>query len=362
LVAFAACVIAPSSARAQVYEPSVEVRAEIEREVDAISADVAAVRGRPWKRKVRVAFAKPASPEARVSGFYAWGSDTITLVDTRALVRRPLIAHELTHALQDQYVDLRALERGKSGDQEMAISAAIEGEAHAVAIGVILRQAGLDALLPPERWPPARLLAVKGYELSHRFRWKPGPEAKELPPVERDPFLAPYVEGLAFVQAVMKARGTGLRALDAVLVTPPVSMAEVMHPEKWLRRCVEGGKVEPLEKHAAATGGGLILESIGEWRIRALLLEALPRTEARRAAAGWVADCRQESRAAETGERTVIWTSDWESPEDAREFADAYRKYCSFNDMKSVGVHLVSDRSVTVTTRKRPASSPPRAF
>jgi len=308
------------------YEPLPEMRAALERDVAAIAVDVAAVRGRPWKRPVALAFAAPASPEARLSGFYRWGSDTITLVDVRGLVRLPLVAHELVHALQDQYHDLGALDRGvRGGDAEMAVSAAIEGEAHAVAIAVVLRRAGLDGLLPPERWPPPRLPAVLGYRASHAFGLKPGPAARALPPVEEDAMLAPYIEGLAFAHAVMRARGRGFASLDDVLNDPPRSTAEVLHPDRYLLRRRGLASLDVPVPAPDAPGAGWRLASqgsVGEWRLRARLLAAgVPRAEARRASAGLTGDRRAVFVLGR--ERRVLWRTSWATEADAREAREA---------------------------------------
>jgi hypothetical protein len=347
-------------------EPLPAERARVEAEVADLVEAVAAARGRPWRRPVGVAFAAARPGRERVSGFYTWGSDTVTLVDRRGLVRRPLLAHELAHALQDQHDDLRAISRRareRGADADLALDAAVEGEAHAVAAAVLVRDAGLDRLLPPERWPPPRLLALLGYRAAHALGLKPAPTSGEPPPVERDRFLAPYIEGIAFVREVVRARGGGLRALDGVLSDPPASSEQALHPEKYLasRRDAPRDVAAP-----PPPGEGWRLVSsntVGEWGLRAELSERLPRAEARRAAAGWGGDRRAVY--AKPGERRVRVTSTvWDTEGDAREFAIAARAAArAAGRAADVEVEEGPGAAVVVRERfpeRRPAAAQPR--
>src|SRR5438552_15301988 len=64
---------------------------------------VAEVRGLAWKREVAVELATAPPENPRWAGFYNPRQDRITVIDRRRATWPFILAHELTHALQEQY-------------------------------------------------------------------------------------------------------------------------------------------------------------------------------------------------------------------------------------------------------------------
>jgi len=82
---------------------------------------------------------------ANVSGFYDPHEKTLYLLaDQPGLVQQLVIAHELAHAVQDEQLGLERATRDamRSEDAQMALSAAVEGNAQAVAAAVVAADSG----------------------------------------------------------------------------------------------------------------------------------------------------------------------------------------------------------------------------
>ena len=133
-----------------------------------------------------------------------------------------VLAHELRHALQDQYADLHALLTGTSSDfddRRLAILSLFEGDATLVMerfvklrLGVLAAAAGLgDA-------------AAGGAALAPGLADVPG-----APPVVRDQLVQPYLAGLTFARAIFGSGGGD--ALREAWGKPPQSSEQVLHPE-----------------------------------------------------------------------------------------------------------------------------------
>ena len=208
------------------------------------------------------------------------------------------LAHELTHALEDQVFTLDTDAAEDSGDAGYAYRALAEGTATALMLEYASRHFGAEEAL--------------GGLLSGSLTIS---SSTPLPPFVQAGFTWPYLGGQTFVQELYASAGRTWRLVDVALeARPPASTEQVLHPEKWLR--VE----QPLDVVAPRspgpgwtrrTGG-----TFGEWQTGQLV-----GTEA---AAGW------------GGDRYALWTRGreralamrwrWDSPADAGEFEGALRR------------------------------------
>jgi hypothetical protein len=213
-----------------------------------------------------------------------------------------VLAHELRHALQDQYMgvhDLLGPEIGDFDDRRLAVMSLLEGDATLVMERFLLRR------LPVQTEDLGELaeLAVPEAAL-------PG-----VPPVLREQVVQPYLAGRALVQALWK-RG-GWAEVRQAWQRPPESMEQVLHPEKYLQR------ESPVRFLVGPqpSGGRLINDGVlGELMARTLLGEG---EGAKRAAAGWAGD---RYRVWDVRGRTLLaWRSRWDTPVDTREFLDALK-------------------------------------
>ncbi|MGH9742443.1 MAG: hypothetical protein ACRD51_08835, partial [Candidatus Acidiferrum sp.] len=149
-------------------------------------------------------------PKARE--FYV--ADWIPLDD-----QRMVMAHELTHALQDQHFHIDAWVKAArpNDDAELARESVLEGGAMAAMIDYLLLGTGRSVQdLPP--FDPS----VFAGDLSAT------PKLKEAPPFLQDSLVFPYFAGLTFSAAIL--RRAGWNGISAVFDKPPVSTQQIMHP------------------------------------------------------------------------------------------------------------------------------------
>jgi hypothetical protein len=245
--------------------------------------------------------------EENVAGFYDErpGKKRLYAVsaDRRLTPANQLIlAHELRHALQDQYVSVHDTlpdSVGDFDDRRLAFLSLLEG----------------DATLVMERFLRSRLPnASEDADLNLGSLSVPAGALPGTPAVLQDQLVLPYLVGRDFVRALWKQGSWG--AVQAAWTKPPASTEQVLHPEKYLTpeppRAVEVGCEVP--------GGRTLNEGVlGEMLIRTLLGEG---EEA--AAAGWGGD---RFRVWDVSGKTVlVWRSVWDAPAEAREFLEHAKK------------------------------------
>jgi len=204
----------------------------------------------------------------QVAGYYDPRRERLALV-RGAGVDDVTLAHELTHALEDQYADIARLgEDPRAGDDATtAQQALVEGSATLV----MERYA--------QRWTSGVSL---GDALSGVGQLTSG---TPLPQYIARTLVFPYFQGEAFVQALLDAGGGRWTLVDvAERARPPVSTAEILQPRRWLRA------QQPLPVSLAAPGGPwrrLAGSTLGSEDLAALLTPSTGPAAARRLTAGW---------------------------------------------------------------------------
>ncbi len=249
----------------------------------------------------------------QVAGYYEPNRKTFYLADwLPRLIQRAVVAHEATHALQDQHYDLVRWmdEVAPTGDAALARAAVIEGDAMVAMLAYLLGPLGTR----PEDLPDLdRLLSGEAVALSQAF-----PTFANAPPALQRLFLFPYVEGSGFVLAGLR-RG-GWAAVDRLYGDPPASTEQILHPERYWETRDEPRVPEPGEIHEDPWISG----SWGELGVQLVLTAALGDTGlAHEAARGWDGD-RYALYRRESGPPAYAWTLLWDSPADAERFARAY--------------------------------------
>ena len=171
--------------------------------------------------------------DQQVAGYYEPETRTLKLVDRAdpmpEFVERMVLAHELTHALDDQFIDLASLMKPGSGTEDTDFVAAAIGEGSATSL---MLQAMLSAQ-KSGRFSVADLASYVTKELSR---------AQTLEQVPRyfSAMFASYVVGAAFLakgdlptlMAMPDNRAVGEALLAARRVLPR-SSEQVLHPEKY---------------------------------------------------------------------------------------------------------------------------------
>jgi len=257
----------------------------------------------------------------------------------RDLVGELLVAHELTHALQDQHWPLPTAPEpmtNANGDRAIARRALVEGDASLASIAYV-RRAPLDRDTVQSF---TEQVAVIPDELRERH--------PNVPEIIRASLAFQYNTGSVFTAAAY-LRG-GWPAVDAAQADPPTSSEQVLHPEKYFDarenpRTVTLGGLDELEKR----GWTRVLEdTFGELDTRVLLGRALDPIRAVGVAAGWGGDrCRVLAR----GDRMILaWLSVWDGEDDARDFAE--------NVPRVIGGAHVERRDARVLVLIAPADVP----
>ena len=249
----------------------------------------------------------------QVAGYYSPDKNELFVVSRSARVGpadEATYAHEFTHQLQDQHIDLDALgiDSIDQSDRALARLALIEGDATSV----------------QTTWMTQFLTAA---ELGEVFAASLDPAALEAfnnaPPYLRETALFPYQDGLALVLRLSTAGGYD--AMDAAFEDPPDSTEQVLHPDKYLDH--EAPLVVKLPADLAATSGsGWSVEAedtLGELILRIWLVQGgVASVTALEAAAGWGGD-RVALLRGPGGEIVVRLSTKWDTAADADEFAAA---------------------------------------
>ena len=186
---------------------------------------------------------------------------------------RETLAHELTHALQDQHFDLRRFENGPDGAEE-AYRALYEADAVRV-------QFAFDKTLPSDQ--------QQALDFAHSQEAKGANEtgtASTTPEALSDEFEFPYLFGPAFV-AQLRRRG-GNDGVDQAFRRPPRSEAQIVDPESYL----SGVGVVPVAPPRLQPGQTRVEKpyDVGQVSLLTVLGARVDYGEAWTAVRGWAGD------------------------------------------------------------------------
>ncbi len=190
--------------------------------------------------------------------------------------QRMVMAHELTHALQDQKFDIEPWVHAArpNDDAEMAREAVLEGSAMAGMLEYELKGKGLKLTDLPEFDP-----SVFVGDLAET------PVLKKAPPFIKDSLMFPYFSGLTFSMGVLKSGGWP--AFSSVFARPPANTQQILHPELYfanrapaplkvdLPAVVPGENWVQLEENSLGELGWkeVLQQFIGEPRAKAMSTE-----------------------------------------------------------------------------------------
>jgi hypothetical protein len=244
----------------------------------------------------------------QVIGVYDEDDKTMYIVSDRAQIgplEKDTFAHEYTHALQDQYFDLRSLspKHPSNDDKALANQALIEG----------------DAVLMQRLWAQQKLSADEITELNQG-----GGDSKlaSAPLFLREQLLFPYGDGFNFVRQMFQAGG-GYPGVDEVFRNPPDSTEQILHPEKYRAHEKPIDVSLPDYSDGRLGPGWRTIKSnvLGELDLR-LILRQLTNDQARaaRSSSGWGGD--RFSLVEHDGQQAVVIKTMWDSASDARNFFD----------------------------------------
>jgi hypothetical protein len=220
--------------------------------------------------------------EAQLAGFYEPADGTMYMAaDLDGDNAEATLAHELDHALQDQWFGLAEHSKytpGKS-DVQGAFSALAEGDATSAMFDAFIakRNPGLTALALPD----------DAFEETVRSSVNSGAGAS-APHIMQTSLVAPYVYGTRFVNTLR--RSGGWDAVDEAWKDLPTTTEQVLHPGKW--RAHEPAIAVKAPTFAALGAGWRQVDedSNGELGMRLAFEEWMGAASAAKAAEGWGGD------------------------------------------------------------------------
>ncbi len=258
----------------------------------------------------------------QIAGFYRPKTGEFVLTESMGDddpdSQRVAIAHELTHALQDQHFDLRRFEKPTqgNGDRDLAIHALIEGDATVTMIAY-----ALDGRLDIQKLPVSIGTLLENFGFLDDT--KKSPALTAAPKAIRLSLLFPYATGADFVQALL--RKGGWTQVSQAFTDLPESTEQVLHPEKYFARERPVAIARPDLGTLLGPGWQRLTDDVqGEFGYRLILGEFLDEKQARRAAQGWGGDRSTLYEHRPTGQLCLIQVTHWDNPASSQAFFEAY--------------------------------------
>jgi hypothetical protein len=250
--------------------------------------------------------------------------------------QKPVLAHELTHALQDQSFDIDKWMKGSTEDTDNkqndpsasdiendeesgARQAIIEGQAMVVLLDYSLAPTGKTLLDSPQIVDALKQGMLVGTADSPAFR--------DAPIFLKEELTFPYRYGLDFTAALLKAGGKEL-AYAGAFRNPPKTTREIIEPETYLAH----EKLEPMKMIDMTKDfkgyDPFDIGAMGEFDVDILVEQYAGRDQAAAIYPEWrggyyFAGRPKADQAAPIG---LLYVSRWSNAAKAAEFAAVYAK------------------------------------
>ena len=271
----------------------------------------------------------------QVAGYYDPKTRTVNLLNwVDAESQRPVLAHELTHALQDQSFGLEkwmqvGAQSSHAGapspddiatdEEQSARQAVIEGQAMVTLLDYSLAPTGKTLLDAPKIMEALKQGMLVGTADTPTFR--------TAPVFLKETLTFPYRYGIDFSAALLNAGGKDL-AFGGVFKNPPTTTREIMEPQTYLaHEKIPPMKLLDFEKDFKGYDR-FDIGAIGEFDVAVLVEQYAGGDEARELYPHWrggyyFAGRPKGDKSAPLG---LIYVSRWSSPARAAEFAAVYAK------------------------------------
>jgi hypothetical protein len=285
----------------------------------------------------------------QIEAYYDSKTKTVYMMDWVGVEeQKPVLAHELTHALQDQHSDLEkwgdqtpadvSLDaRGDSDhlardEMDTAREAVVEGQATAVMMDYMLKPKGLSLVKDPE---------ILDFVEQQMSATEDSPVMARAPLLLSESMLFPYREGLGFEQDVWMDEGQAA-AFTGTLDRPPTSSWEIINPREYEKKHIPSVPllpdihplVDPLYKPYD-------IGQVGQLDVRILTELLGGEQEARDLTSAWDGglywagqrlSAKTPAEQAATNSIAILYLSVWKSSASAQAFAQLYadelgRKY-----------------------------------
>ena len=232
--------------------------------------------------------------------------------------QRPVMAHELTHALEDQsyHIDPWIKAARPNDDAELARDSVSEGSAMAAMVDYTLREEKMSVRDLPDVTTLIRSGAIAEMDKD--------PKLSKAPIYIRDELLFPYLAGTSFSQQFLKAH-TGWSDLKLVFENPPVSTQQIIHPNLYLTGVKPLPVALPDWKTIVPSEWKLLEENVmGEFGLEEVLKQFLGQKRADALSPTWTGDRYAVFENGKTSETVLVFRLALENDEDAARFCGQY--------------------------------------
>jgi hypothetical protein len=274
--------------------------------------------------------------EEQVAGYYDAKTKTVNLLDwVVPELQRPVLAHELTHALQDQSFGLdkwlkhgtedldtkRNLTPGdftKDEDSE-ARQAVVEGQAMVVLLDYMLAPMHRTVADSPEVVDTLSADMATGTADSVQYR--------NAPIFLKESLTFPYRYGLEFEAEVLRSRGKE-KAFADTFRSPPRTSRQIMEPQTYLAREQVAPLPIPDFSKIFKEYDRFDIGAIGEFDVFVLAEQYAGESEARRIYPHWRGGYYYsvKPKGNPSGTLGMVFVSRWADPRAAAKFAAIYAR------------------------------------
>jgi hypothetical protein len=252
----------------------------------------------------------------QAAAFYDYDEKKLFLMaDTSFEGETTTLAHELSHALADQYFSLENFmeDTPSNDDENLAHTAVVEGEASWLMIAYELKHGGQNPV------PTAEML--KSVADSGESSMSDYPVLKSSPIYIQQSLLFPYAAGTVFFDAVY--RKLGKAAFTEVFRHPPSNSAQIIHPEKYF---AHEKAAEPALPKLSWAGKEVTEGSMGEFDHQMLLQQYVGAAKATELAPHLRGGQFRIMTRGRDGKPVLLYAAEWDSSKSATSYFEAYRK------------------------------------
>ena len=273
----------------------------------------------------------------QVAGYYDPQTKTVNLLDwIDPDQQKPVLAHELTHALQDQSFGLEKYMKAGAADlstskkeptpkdiendeESAAHQAVVEGQAMVVLIDYELAPVGQSVVDSPQ--------IVEALKVGMQMGTADSIEFRNAPLYIKEALTFPYRYGLDFEMELLTKMGKD-RAYAGAFRNPPRTTREIMEPHAYL----SGEKLAPMPlpdfKKDFKGYDKFDVGAVGEFDVAILVDQYQGEQVSKRLYPHWRGGYYYAARphADASAPLGLLYVSRWSSPEKASEFAWVYAK------------------------------------
>ncbi len=270
-----------------------------------------------------------------IAGYYDPKTKTVNLLDWVPIEEQePVMAHELTHALQDQDVNLtRWMKRGEKDLGEIrkdptpediendeidnAREAVLEGQAQAIMFQYAIAPTGHSIVTSPELVKAMEEETLTGTSGTKVFN--------DAPIFMKESLTFPYSYGMNFVIELLQKGGKD-KAFATLLHDPPHTTRQIMEPQTYL----SGEKIPQMAipdfKHDFKDYQKFDIGAMGEFDVALLVEQYAGKDASKKIYPEWRGGYYYAAKAKTDTPAPLglLYVSRWSTPEKASEFAGIY--------------------------------------